>query len=226
MNLQEHYETLYTESITKIKSGGLQTDSLIDSDQDKRYGLTLRIRPDTILTTSIYNFLDQLLQIEPDQYYYPKSDIHVTVMSIISCYNDFNLQCISIPDYINLIEQSIQATKNIVIRFTGITASPSCIMIKGFPEDETLHTIRNSLRTNFKNSSLEQSIDKRYSIQTAHATIVRFKKPLTRMNEYLKMLDIYRDHDFGTLNTNILELVHNDWYHRTKQVKQLYTFKL
>jgi hypothetical protein len=147
-------------------------------------------------------------------------------MSIISCYNDFNLQCISIPDYINLIEQSIQATKNIVIRFTGITASPSCIMIKGFPEDETLHTIRNSLRTNFKNSSLEQSIDKRYSIQTAHATIVRFKKPLTRMNEYLKMLDIYRDHDFGTLNTNILELVHNDWYHRTKQVKQLYTFKL
>jgi 2'-5' RNA ligase len=226
MNLQEHYETLYTESITKIKSGGLQIDSLIDSDQDKRYGLTLRIRPDTILTKSIYNFLDQLLQIEPDQYYYPKSDIHVTVMSIISCYNDFNLQCISIPDYINLIEQSIQATKNIVIRFTGITASPSCIMIKGFPEDETLHTIRNSLRTNFKNSSLEQSIDKRYSIQTAHATIVRFKKPLTRMNEYLKMLDIYRDHDFGTLNTNILELVHNDWYHRTKQVKQLYTFKL
>jgi 2'-5' RNA ligase len=226
MNLQEHYETLYTESITKIKSGGLQTDSLIDSDQDKRYGLTLRIRPDTILNTSIYNFLDQLLQIEPDQYYYPKSDIHVTVMSIISCYNDFNLQRISIPDYINLIEQSIQATKNIVIRFTGITASPSCIMIKGFPEDETLHTIRNTLRTNFKNSSLEQSIDKRYSIQTAHATIVRFKKPLTRMNEYLKMLDIYHDHDFGTLNTNILELVHNDWYHRTKQVKQLYTFKL
>ncbi len=226
MNLQEHYETLYHESIAKIKAGGIQTDSLTDSADDNRYGITLRIRPDTTLIKSINNFLEQLRQIEPEQYYYRESDIHVTVMSIISCYNGFGLQRISIPDYISVIEQSIPVARNITIRFNGITASPSCIMIRGYPEDDTLNTIRNSLRTHFKNSELEQSIDKRYAIQTAHSTIVRFRKPLTKMNEFLKILEVYHDHEFGTLQTNTLELVHNDWYHRTERVEQLCKFKL
>lgn len=226
MNLQEHYETLYTESVSKIKSGGIQTDSLIDSLEDNRYGITLRIRPNAILTKSIHNFLEQLRQIEPDQYYYRVPDIHVTIMSIISCYRGFDLQRISVPDYIKVISQSIPAVKNIAIRFTGITASPSCIMIQGYPEDDTLNTIRNTLRANFKNADLEQSIDKRYSIQTAHSTVVRFRKPLSKINEFIKMLEAYHHHDFGTLKANTLELVHNDWYHKAERVKQLYTFSL
>lgn len=226
MNLQEHYETLYNESVSKIKSGGIQTDSLIDSAADNRYGITLRIRPDTMLTKRIHDFLERLRQIEPDQYYYQESDIHITVMSIISCYNGFDLQRISIPDYINVIKRSIPTAKNIIIRFTGITASPSCIMVQGFSEDDTLDTLRNTLRTNFKNSGLEQSIDKRYAIQTAHSTVVRFRKPLTKLNEFVTMLEVYRKHDFGTLKTNTIELVHNDWYHRTERVKQLYKYTL
>ena len=146
-------------------------------------------------------------------------------MSIISCYTGFDLQRIAIPDYVRVIEQSI-AGNNIAIRFTGVTASPSCIMLQGFPEDDTLNTIRNNLRTNFKSSTLEQSIDKRYSIQTAHTTVIRFRKPIAHLDEYLKILEIYRDHDFGTLRTNTLELVHNDWYHRTERIKQLHTFSL
>lgn len=225
MDLQEHYETLYAESIVKIKSGHIQTDDLIDSAVDNRYGITLRILPDTALTQCTLDFLEQLRQVDPDQYYYRESDIHVTVMSIISCYPGFDLQRIAIPDYIRVIEQSI-AGQNIAIRFRGVTASPSCIMLRGFPEDDTLDTIRNNLRTNFKGSDLEQSIDKRYSIQTAHATVVRFQKPIARLNKYLEILDLYHDHDFGTLCTNVLELVHNDWYHRARRTKQLYTFNL
>ena len=225
MNLKAHYEELYAQSIAKIKSGNIQTDALIDSADDNRYGITLRLRPDTVLTKSIVDFLEPLRQVDADQYYYRESDIHVTVMSIISCYTGFDLQRIAIPDYVRVIEQSI-AGNNIAIRFTGVTASPSCIMLQGFPEDDTLNTIRNNLRINFKNSGLEQSIDKRYSIQTAHTTVIRFRKPIARLDEHLKILEIYRDHDFGTLRTNTLELVHNDWYHRTERIKQLHTFSL
>jgi 2'-5' RNA ligase len=226
MNLKEHYEALYTESVAKIKSGNIHVDDLIDSPADKRYGLTLRIRPDSIVTRTILDFLKQLHRIDPDQYYYRESDIHITVMSIVSCYNGFDLQRIAIQDYIRLIEQSISTAKNVTVRFTGITSSPSCIMIQGFPVDTVLNEIRDNLRSNFKNSDLEQSIDKRYAIQTAHSTVVRFRKPLTKTDEYIKVMEIYRNHDFGTLRTNTLELVHNDWYHRTERIKQLYKFSL
>jgi hypothetical protein len=49
--------------------------------------------------------------------------------------------------------------------------------------------IQNNLRANFRNSTLEQSIDKRYTIQTSHATFVRFRKPLHNKNSLLKAIE-------------------------------------
>jgi hypothetical protein len=45
---------------------------------------------------------------------------------------------------------------------------------------------------------LEQSLDKRYSIQTAHSTIIRFRRELNQKRCVLKLIDKYVDHDFGT----------------------------
>lgn len=85
-------------------------------------------------------------------------------MSIISCYDGFNLDTINLSKYISLIKKSLLNTSHIKIEFKGITASPSCLMIQGFMNDEGLNDMRNELRINFKNSDLQQSIDKRYAI--------------------------------------------------------------
>ncbi|HTJ52976.1 MAG TPA: hypothetical protein VL443_26155, partial [Cyclobacteriaceae bacterium] len=91
MNLPEHYNKLYQDSIQKIKSDTYQIDNLIDSSLDNRFGITLLIRLDKQIRDAIHKFLSDLKMVEPDQYYYPDSDIHVTVMSIISCYDGFEL---------------------------------------------------------------------------------------------------------------------------------------
>src|SRR5690606_2272383 len=126
----------------------------------------------------IQKFLNSIKTIEPSQYYYKNSDIHITVMSIISCYDGFQLENIDISEYIDLISKSLIENPEIEIRFRGITASPSCIMIQGFINNNFLNSIRNNLRNNFKNSNLQQSIDKRYSIETAHTTVMRFQNKL------------------------------------------------
>lgn len=226
MNLPEHYDTLYKNSIEKIRSGQYQLDPLIDAAEDNRYGITLLLRPDSQTKQQIQAFLSELNAIDPAQYYYPNSDIHVTVMSIISCYSGFELGQISVPDYVELIQKSIPAHSQIEICFKGITASPSCVMVQGFLTDDTLNSIRENLRTNFRNSDLEQSIDKRYTIQTAHATVARFREPLRNTSAYLQVLEKYRDHDFGTFTADALELVHNDWYQRERFVQPLHRFSL
>ncbi|HEY8935675.1 MAG TPA: mutarotase [Cyclobacteriaceae bacterium] len=226
MNLPEHYNALYHDAIQKIKSDNYQIDNLIDSSSDNRFGITLLIRPDKQIRDAIRKFLSDLKIVEPDQYYYPDSDIHVTVMSIISCYNGFDVAQISVVDYVEIIRKSIINEKKMKIEFRGITASPSCILIQGFLEDDTLTTIRNNLRTNFKNSNLEQTLDKRYSIQTTHATVVRFKRALVRKEEFINVLDEYRDFNFGTFEVDSLELVYNDWYHSARHEKELYRFKI
>ncbi|GAA4290423.1 2'-5' RNA ligase family protein [Aestuariibaculum suncheonense] len=226
MNLEEHYTTLYNTSIEKIKNNTYDIDSLIESENDNRFGITLLLRPSEAAKTNIQQFLDELKRIDSDQYYYTNSDIHITVMSIISCYSGFQLNQINIQDYIEVIKQSLIESPNIQIHFKGLTASPSCIMLQGFMNNSALNDIRDNLRENFKHSTLEQSIDKRYTIQTAHATVVRFKNKLKQKDHFIKTIERFKDHDFGSFKVESLELVYNDWYQKEALVEKLFQFEL
>jgi len=224
MDLKKHYDTLYKESMEKIVADNYHIDTQIDSPSDHRFGLTLVIRPDLQTKNTIQHFLKELKAIDPDQYYYPNSDIHITVMSIISCYDGFDLASISIPDYVAIIEKSLINIRDIEINFQGVTASLSAIMLQGFTNSNSLNDLRNNLRTQFKNSGLEQSIDKRYSIQTAHSTIVRFRKPISDKEKLLAIVQKYRNFNFGKFKVDSYYLVYNDWYQREKWVKELHRF--
>ena len=226
MNLKQHYEALYTSSIKKIKSDKYETDPLIDSPQDKRMGLTLIIRPSDHVKTRIKNFLDELRAADPHQYYYPESDMHITVMSVISAYPGFDLQSVSIPDYTDTIKKSLAGLKPFDICFSGLSASPSCIMIRGFFNNNTINTIRDNLRANFRDSGLQQSMDSRYVIETAHSTVVRFREKLSDKERFLNLIEQYHEQDFGTFTADTVEFVCNDWYQRKKYVSGLCRFRL
>ena len=226
MDLIEHYNKLYKESIQKIRSDEYQTDVLMDASDDNRRGITLVIRPDLSVKDKIQTFLTDLKVIEPEQYYYPNTDMHITLMAVISCNEGFGLSQISIPDYIEVIQKSLVNQKPVTIDFKGITASSSCIMVQGFMRDDILNDIRDQLRINFRNSGLQQTIDARYSIQTAHATVVRFRKRFTRKDDFIKVLERYRNFEFGKFTVNNVELVYNDWYQKNENVKTLSRFKL
>ncbi|MDI6048037.1 2'-5' RNA ligase family protein [Flavobacterium yafengii] len=226
MDLNEHYTTLYKESVEKIAADAYQIDTQIDSATDNRFGITLLIRPDIHIKNKIQGFLEELKAIDPEQYYYPNSDVHITVLSIISCYDGFNLATISIPDYVKIIKKSLVGIQDITINFQGITASPSAIMVQGFTNTNSLNDLRNNLRTNFINSGLEQSIDERYSIQTAHTTVARFRKEIKNKEKLLEILEKYRDFDFGKFNFKECHLVYNDWYQRDELVKEIHEFRL
>ncbi|UNZ00318.1 mutarotase [Zhouia spongiae] len=226
MDLKEHYKKLYNESIDMISSDKYEIDHLIDLKSDQRFGITLLIRPPDIIKDNIQKLLNELKRVEPNQYYYPGSDIHITVMSIISCYEGFHIKTIELPKYIELIQGCLPAHQNLKIRFKGLTASSSCIMLQGFMSNDLLNEIRNKLRSAFKNAPLEQSLDKRYPIQTAHSTIVRFRKHFEQKDSFLKIIDQYSNHDFGSFEVKKLEFVSNDWYQRKERVKKLYEFEI
>lgn len=226
MNLREHYNNLYQDSIQKIKTNNYQVDKLIDSTTDNRRGITLLIRPSKHVKEKIQNFLAKVKAIEPQQYYYSNSDMHITVMSIISCYDGFDTFQIDVNDYADIIKKSIQGLPKFEIEFKGLTASPSCIMVKGFFKENTLNQIRENLRINFRNTNLEQSIDKRYSIKTAHSTIIRLRKQLANKEAFLQLIEENKDLYFGTFTVDTLELVFNDWYQRRENVRKLHEFRL
>lgn len=226
MHLSNHYNNLCKSFVNDLTKSNVTVDELIDSNNDDRYGITLLIRPPENIKDKIAEINSELIEIEPEQYYYRHSDIHITLLSIISCYSGFQLNSININDYSSLINKVIKGRNSFDIKFKGITAAPSGILIQGFPLDTTLNNIRNDLRTAFSQSKLQQSIDKRYTLQTAHSTVVRFRKEIINKSRFISFLEKYRNFNFGTFQVNRFELVANDWYQRKEKVETLSKFKL
>jgi 2'-5' RNA ligase len=225
-NLHKLYNDLYNESSQKILNENYSIDSNIDNPADKRFGMTLVIKPEIETKNKIQNFLNELKTIEPEQYYYSNPDLHVTALSIISCYEGFNLADITVSEYSKIIAESLESLCEFEIEFKGITASDSAIMIQGYPKTKTLNEIRENLRSNFGKSSLQKSIDRRYPLTAAHITVLRFRKKLNDASQFINYIEKYRDYDFGTSKINKLDLVYNDWYQRKEVVQKLAEFDI
>ena len=220
------YGRLWVESLDRVKAQGFEFDRMIDDPNDNRFGITLLIRPDEKVVGRIQGFMDRVKEIEPHHHFYPSSDIHVTIMPIISCYWGFSAKGIDKQEYIDLIAACIDGGESSELQFQGVTLSPSCVLIQGFPSDNMLDNIREKLRTAFGNSPLEQSLDKRYPLQTYHSTVIRFKEEVRKRGEILRLLEDFRDFDFGVSPIKDIELVFNDWYQRERFVKKLFVFDL
>ncbi|MEX0724101.1 MAG: hypothetical protein WD053_09490 [Gracilimonas sp.] len=219
MDLEAHYKQLWDSSIHKFRSGEFNPDQKIDAPSDDRYGLTLLIRPSLDVRLKITEMLNDLKPYAPDQYYYPVSDMHITALSIISCQSGFSLDQIDdVGEYIPIIRSAIDHIAPFQIKFQGLTASPSALMICGYPENNSLDELRNSLRTSFKQTSLFHTIDKRYKLMTAHITALRFRTKVSDQKNFVKKLRSLEDTLFGADPIQELELVGNDWYQRRQRV--------
>ncbi|WP_234573260.1 2'-5' RNA ligase family protein [Rhodohalobacter sp. 614A] len=226
MNLQKHYDRMWDEASGKFKTKQFETDPMIDSSDDDRYGITLLARPSEQVKQNISEMLNEIKSVAPLQYYYPLSDLHFTVLSVISCYSGFSLTDIQSSRYINLIELVTTSFSPFRIRFQGITASPSCIIVQGFPEDDSLNELRTKLREQFRTSDLQNSIDHRYLLKTAHLTCVRFREVPENPEKVFSSVSQFRNRDFGISKIDRLELVGNDWYQRKEKTTLLDTFHL
>ena len=226
MNLQAHYDAMREAAIQRLAHGDAELDPLIAYEANPRMGITLLTRPPAPITAAIEAMLADFRLIEPDQYYYPASNLHLTILSIISCYSGFQLTEINPTDYQQAVRNILRHVRPFTITFTGLTASPGGIMVQGFPQDETLNDLRDELRTFFRASGLQQSIDQRYSIQTAHTTVLRFQSQLRDGPALLEKLGQYQHHSFGSFEVNELELVFNDWYQRAANTVLLERYAL
>lgn len=224
--LSELYDGLFYQSIGKIQKGDILMDEMIDNPIDKRRGLTLLIRPNNTIVDKIHRFQQEMKNIDREQYYQPLSDLHITALSIISCYDGFDLTQVSVPDYEQIIAESIKDISEIKLNFHGITTSREAVMLQGFPMNDGLDKLRNQLRNNFGLSALQQSIDSRYKLSAAHITAVRFRKILKSPDSFASMLQSYRGIDFGEMRAEFLDLVYNDWYQNGTVVKILHRFTL
>lgn len=223
-DIEKIYTDMWLNAEQKIRNGQHEMDFFIGAAEDTRRGITALSylkQNDTDVSRRIMSFIKELTALEPEQYYYPEDELHLTVLSVISCIAGFTLSNVDIAAYRQAFTNAAKTIGPLEIHYYGITASPGCILIQGFPVDEQLQVLRENIRAAFRDSPLHSTIDSRYKITTAHSTIARFQAPLRDHQKLLELLSEYRTYDFGICHVNQLDLVFNNWYQHLSETQYL-----
>ena len=206
MDLRNHYKKLHSSALSSINKEGFNYDKELDNPSDLRRGLTLLIRPNKKIKEAFELFIHQAREVLPDQY--------------------FSMEGIEIDRYDEIIQKALRGVREFKLDFTGVFASASCLIIKGYPVNGYLEHFRQNLRNAFSGAKLEQSLDKRYKLVTAHSTVVRFKQPIKDKKKVIELVKAFSDFEFGCQSFEQLEFVYNDWYQRKSIVQLLKSYNL
>ncbi|PJJ48100.1 2'-5' RNA ligase family protein [Hymenobacter chitinivorans] len=227
MDLPAYYDEMHQAALPLLARGAVVPDPLLQApEQDQRRGLTLLTRPPAPILAALTGLLADFERLEPAQYYYPATDIHLTILSIISCYPGFTLDQVDPAAYQAAGQAVVAGVGPFRVEYRGLAATPGGIIVRGFPRGPGLEELRHNVRQHFRHSALPQSIDQRYSIQTAHSTLIRFRAPLQHPAALARLVEHYQEHVIGSFEVHTVELVYNDWYQRAANTIRLAEYAL
>jgi 2'-5' RNA ligase len=223
----EIYQQLWAEAVAAFERGAPRIDpNLSDPANDLRRGVTLAFRPSAVVRTNVENFLDQLAGIAPGQYLYRPEELHVTVLSIISGTEFWRKEIRTLAACRPIIAEVLSRQNSFRVSFRGVTASPSAVMIQGFPLANGLEKMREELRAAFARNGFGGQLDRRYKINSAHMTVMRFQRTDADWTKLANFLAVNRETDFGEMEVSRIQLIWGDWYASANVARTLQEYRL
>jgi 2'-5' RNA ligase len=221
------YDQLWDEASARFAAGAPQLDRhLLCRAADQRNGITLIARPSADVLEQIGELAAELRALEPEQYFYRPDELHITVLTLVSASESFQLERAPLARYHAALGELFGRARPFRIRFRGVTASPSAVLIQGYVDDDYLNQLRQAIRRELGRVGLADSLDTRYRIVTAHATIMRLRAQPRDLAKLARLVGAARERDFGSARIDRIEFVANDWYMAHDRVKLLACYSL
>jgi 2'-5' RNA ligase len=174
---------------------------------EKQVFLTLVARPEASMLSRITEVQEELRRVDPQHYYYPASDIHMTILGCTEFVRDLE----------HVAEHDVQAVgghcaevlaryPSFVVRGTGLNVFPTTAFVQLLAEDDTLLRLRQDLASILQAKLAQNGWTRRVPPPyLAYANIVRFTHD--ELRPMLEAVGRYRAHDFGRWLVTNAELV-------------------
>jgi len=147
---------------------------------DMRCGVNIICRPPNDVLQYIVSIQEYLSGFEPDQYYYPPSDLHLTLVEI--CHSRSPEEANSIAGVVGSEIRRIAAmTSPPKVDSPMLVFDSQAVALNFLPTDDALQDARQSILERL--STLGISTDSRYEIRSAHVTLMRYITPLRSTSE-------------------------------------------
>ncbi len=225
--LAARYDAMWAEAAPLVRAGRAALDPWLGRPaEDARRGVTLLVRPAPAVAAGLAAFVGRLRALEPEQYHQPASDLHHTVLSLFTATADYAPYLAHLAAYRAAVAEAVDGVPPFAIAVRGVTLSPGAVLAQGFARGDALARVRDRLRAALAARGLGGALDRRYRIETAHLTLVRFAAPLRDAAGFVGALAAARDTDFGTSAVDGFELVLGDWYHTAAHEQELAQYAL
>jgi len=223
MSSKQLYDSIFQEHISDIEKNSIITDEYLKNGKiDNRRGISLII-PISFDKSVYSDLVKEYYDIEPTQYYYPNTDLHITIFTFISARETYKNNEESNRHFKYISETVLQNIRAFNVLLYGITFSKEAGFINGY-DNNILINIRNSIRIEMKNKELR--IDERYKSETAHITFTRFVNPLTDNKIFGNKLYEDKNKPIDEITIRKIELVEHDWYNKLAHKKVLEKFEI
>ena len=209
MSSIEVYNKIYADNIGQIRSGNIEIDHFLATrENDSRRGISLIISIKQILN-SYKRLVGDFSTVDPDQYYYPFEDLHITVFDFVQGTVDHQRNDLLENLFLGISRKAVDSLGSFKIQMKGIVFSRGAGIIKGY-DDNKLVVIRRNIRKLLVAHKIKN--DERYESESAHITFTRFRGNIKNPLLFCEMMEKNMEVDIGEEEVTSLELVEHDWY--------------
>lgn len=220
MKIEDLYTSISNNGISKITNNKERVDTFLRNiDKVNRMGIAILIRLNDEVKCKIQNIENELKEIDSNQYYYPKDELHITLLSIIPATEGFKYTDKQIENYNKVISSIVKNTNKFKINLKGIIASDSAVIVKGYYQDE-LEKLRKRLREDIIENGLE--LKEIYKTMSSHVTISRFKEKLQNKEKFIQFIKEHNNYDFGEFEVSEIEFTYHGMYGEKREVLYKY----
>ncbi|WNJ18540.1 hypothetical protein [Pontibacter sp. G13] len=202
---------------------------LLNLAEDRRRGISLIWPIEWVNPQEWLDLQGEMKALLPEQYHYPLEDLHLTVLTIISCVEDYAALEIKTSDYVEVIRKAFESSDVEQLVFEGLAATHAAWLMCGYSELGGLERIRARVRKEMHASGLYHTMDKRYLLNTAHSTLGRFQKEMDGEmgGQFWAFLQKWKFKALPAVKPiSKMQLVENDWYMRRGKVNVLESFSI
>ncbi len=219
------YDEINGQGLGAIRGGGAEVDPALAGDgalEDGRRGVSL-VMPvrGSGIEEAYAGVVEAFSRVEPGQYYYPFSDLHVTIFDFLSVRAGYQRDGGLETAFAEVAADALEGF-SLELEFRGLAFSPAAGLIRGFDGDG-LVGLREGIRKGMRERGL--ALDERYESRSAHACFCRFREGPRRPLELCRLVEASRDTVIGQLRVGRVELVEHDWFNRagTKRIVRFFS---
>jgi 2'-5' RNA ligase len=186
-----HLQAYRLKGAQALLDNGAEPDPLLiqelcASGADQRYGVNLIVRPPPHVVSYIHAVQERLRTHEPDQYFYPAGDLHLTLIELCSSRPQREVETLAATVAQALPAMAHTAPRALLVRPLLGYDRRACAL-NFLPADDALQTLRRHLVNSLARHGI--AIAPRYAPQSAHVTLMRYLRPLqTDRTSWLEIL--------------------------------------